>query len=181
MGGQEAASVKKRAARKKHRQGGNSRSLAKRKLTQQSEVARDRALHVVAAMRRDPSLSLSRAAKLEGVKPETVKKHFSSSLRMRAGKFTVMKSDRHGATLYLPDAHGNPVPLRTRSSKERKEASSYLRDLGRYLRGQKNALAKWHGKKIGGVDLVTAGRTIVAMEPALSEFSLYRALNGGAA
>jgi hypothetical protein len=41
------------------------------------------------------------------------------------------------------------------------------------------ALANWHGKKIGGVELLTAGRTIVAIEPALSEFSLYRALNGG--
>jgi hypothetical protein len=50
--------------------------------------------------------------------------------------------------------------------------------LGRYQRGQKDALAKWHGKKIAGFDLVTAGRTIVAIEPALSEFSLYRAFNG---
>jgi hypothetical protein len=132
-------------------------------------------------MRRDPNLSLSQAAKLEGVKPETVKRHFSSSLRKVAGKFTARKSDRHSATLYIPDAHGNPVPLPTRSSKERKQASNYLRDLGRYLRGQKNALAKWHGKKIAGVELVTAGRTLAAIEPALSEFSLYRALNSGAA
>ena len=149
--------------------------------TQQSELARDRALHVLAAMRRDPNLSLSRAAQLEGVKPETVKKHFSSSLRKVAGKFTVTKSDRHTATLYIPDEHGNPVPLPTRSSKERKQASNYLRDLGRYSRGQKNALAKWHGKKIAWRPTVTDGRTIVAIEPALSEFSLYRAVNGGAA
>jgi len=132
-------------------------------------------------MRRDPSLLLSRAAKLQGVKPETVKKHFASSLRKKAGKFTVRKSDRHTATLYLPDTHGNPVSLSTRSSKERTQASNYLRDLGRYLRGQKDALAKWHGKKIAGFELLTAGRTIVGIEPALSEFSLYRATNGGAA
>jgi hypothetical protein len=132
-------------------------------------------------MRRDPNLSLSQASKLEGVKPETVKKHFSSSLRKVAGKFVATKSDRHSATLYIPDARGNPVPLATRSSKERRQASNYLRDLGRYSRGQKNAFAKWHGKKIAGVPLVTDGRTIVAIEPALSEFSLYRAFNGGAA
>jgi hypothetical protein len=180
MGRPEAAPMKKRAARKRQRHVGNSPNRLNRNLTQQSEFARDRALHVLAAMRRDSSLSLSRAAKAEGVKPETVKKHFSSSLRKVAGKFTVTKSDRYAATLYVPDAHGNPVPLSTRSSKERKRASNYLRDLGRYLRGQKNALAGWHGKKIAGVELVTAGRTIVAIEPALAEFSLYRSLNGSA-
>ena len=173
--------MKKRAVRKGQRHGKNSRSFSNRKLTQKSELARDRALHALSAMRRDPSLTLSLAAKLEGVKPETVKKHFSSSLRKVAGKFIATKSDRHSATLYIPDAHGNPVPLATRSSKERRQASNYLRDLGRYLRGEKNALAKWHGKKIAGVELVTAGRTVVAIEPALSEFSLYRAVNGGAA
>jgi hypothetical protein len=88
---------------------------------------------------------------------------------------------KHTASIYLPDAHGNSVPLQTRSSRERKQASQYLRDLGRYLRGQKNALAGWHGKRIAGVELVTAGRTIVAIEPALSEFSLYRAFSGGGA
>jgi hypothetical protein len=173
--------MKKRTVRKRQRQAQHSRGLLNRHLTQQSELARNRALHVLAAMRRDPYLSLSRAAKLEGVKPETVKRHFSSSLRKSAGKFTATKSDRHVATLYLPDAHGSPIPIPTRSAKERKQASNYLRDLGRYLRGQKNALAKWHGKKIAGVELVTAGRTVVALEPALFDFHIYRVLNGGAA
>jgi hypothetical protein len=173
--------MKKRADRKWRPHGGNSRSLVNRKLTQKSELARHRALHVLAAMRRDPNLSLSQAAKLEGVKPETIKRHFSSSLRKIAGKFRIRKSDRYAATLYLPDAHGNPVPLTTRSSKERRQASNYLRDLGRYLRGQKNALDKWQGKKIAGVELVTTGRTVVALEAALSDFHIYRALNGDAA
>jgi lipoate-protein ligase A len=173
--------MKKRAVRKRQRHVGNSPNHLNRNLTQQSEFARDRALHVLAAMRRDSSLSLSRAAKAEGVKPETVKKNFPLALRKSGGKFSVTKSDRYQATLYLPDAYGSSVPLNTRSSRERKQASQYLRDLGRYLRGQKNALAGWHGKNIAGVELVTAGRTIVGIEPALSEFSLYRAFNGGAA
>jgi hypothetical protein len=173
--------MKKSAARKRQRHVGNSPSRLNRNLSQQSEFARDRALHVLAAMRRDSSLSLSRAAKAEGVKPETVKKNFPLALRKSGGKFRTTKSDRFQATLYLPDARGNSVPLQTRSSRERQQASQYLRDLGRYLRGQKNALARWHGKKIAGVELVTAGRTIVVIEPALSEFSLYRAFNGGGA
>ena len=151
------------------------------KLPESSLAARDHSLHVLAAMRRDPRLSLNRAAKLEGVKAETVKKNFPLALRKSGGKFRATESDRYQATLYIPDDHGNPVPIETRSWRVRQQASQYLRDLGRYQRGQKNALAKWHGKKIAGVKLVTAGRTIVAIEPALSGFSLYRAFNGGVA
>jgi hypothetical protein len=171
--------MKKRAVRKRRRHGGNSRSLVNRNPTKQSELARDRALHVLAAMRRDPTLSLSRAAKAEGVKPETVKRHFPSALKKSRGKIRATTSDRIQATLYLPDRFGNAIPVTTRSFKERQQASEYLRDLGRYLRGQKNALSKWHGKKIAGFELVTADRTIVGIEPALSDFSLYRTFNGG--
>ena len=132
-------------------------------------------------MRRDPRLSLTRAAKLQGIKRETVRKYFLSALKVSHGKFRATKSDRYAATLYLPDAQGTSVAVNTRSSKDREALGRYLRDLGRYLRGSRSALESWHGKKIAGVELLTAGRTIVAIEPALSEFSLYRAFNGGGA
>jgi hypothetical protein len=148
-------------------------------LSARSSAARDRALHVLAAMRRDPKLSLSHAAKLQGVKRETIKKYFPSALRRSEGKFRATKSDRYAATLYIPDAYSNSVPVHTRSSKDREALGQYLRDLGRYLRGKRDALAPWHGKRVAGVELVTAGRVIAAIEPALSEFSLYRAANGG--
>ena len=150
-------------------------------LSQRSHAARDRAMHVLAAMRRDPNLSLTHAAKLEGVKRGTVRKYFSSALKDSHGKFQVTKSDRYAATLHVPDAQGNSVAVKTHSSKDREALSQYLRDLGRYLRGKRDALAPWQGKKVAGVDLVTDRRTLVAIEPALSEFSLYRAFNGGAA
>lgn len=149
--------------------------------TQRSRAARDRSLHVLAAMRRDPSLSLSRAARLEGVKPETVKKNFPLALRKTEGQFHATKSDRYAETLYVPDAHGNAVAVHTRSSKERTALGRYLSDLGRYLRGKHDALAAWHGKSIAGVPLLTAGRAITAIEPALSGFALYRAFNGATA
>jgi hypothetical protein len=135
---------------------------------------------VLSAMRRDPKLSLTRAAKLEGIKSSTVKKYFPSALRVSNGKFRVTKGDRYSQTLYVPDSQGNSVPVNTTSSKQRKELSNYLRDLGRYLRGDRNALAQWQGKEIGGIELVTDARTIKVIEPALSDFSLYRTLNGGA-
>lgn len=174
--------IKSRAPRKQqHPHGSRSRNLALSSLPDRSQSARDRALHVLAAMRHDPNLSLTHAARLQGVKRETIKKYLPSALKKADGKFRATKSDRYTATLYVPDIHGNAVAVKTRSSKEREQLGQYLRDLGRYLRGKRDALAPWHGKRIAGVELVTAGRTIVAIEPALSDFSLYRTFNGGAA
>jgi len=151
------------------------------RLSQRSYAARDRGLHVLAAMRDDPNLSLSRAAEQERVKPATVKKYFSSALEISNGKYRATKSDRYTATLYVPDAQGNPVAVKTRSSRDREALGQYLRDLGRYQRGNRDALSRWRGRKIAGVELVTDERAIIAMEPALSDFALYRAFNGGSA
>jgi hypothetical protein len=82
-------------------------------LSQRSQSARDRAMHAIASMRRDPKLSLSHAAKLEGVKPATIKKYLSSSLKRSKGKLRVTQSDRSSALLYVPDALGNTVPVHT--------------------------------------------------------------------
>jgi len=171
----------KHTVRKKQRRSGRPRNLSTSSLPDRSQSARDRALHALAAMRHNPNLSLTHAAKLQGVKRETVKKYFPAALKQANGKFRATKSDRYTATLYVPDAQGNAVAVKTRSSKEREQLSHYLRDLGRYLRGKRDALVPWHGKRIAGVELVTDGRTIVAIEPALSDFSLYRTFNGGAA
>jgi len=157
---------------------GKRRSIPLAQLPKRSYAARDRALHVLADMRHDSSLSFTHAAKLQGVKPETVKKYLPSTLRKSNGRFQATKSDRYTATLYIPDAEGNSVAIKTRSSKDREALGQYLRDLGRYLRGNRNALSAWRGKKIAGVELVTDERAIVEIEPALSDFSLYRAFNG---
>ena len=159
------------------RTGKGSRPLALSTLSTRSNAARDRALHVLAEMRNDPSLLLGRAARLQGVKPSTVKKYFGSALKKVRGRMRVTKSDRFSVTLFIPDAQGNSVAIRTRSSTERSEASEYLRDLGRALRGHRGALRKWHGKKIAGVELFTDESALVSIEPVLSEFSLYRIFN----
>jgi hypothetical protein len=153
---------------------GKPRSIPLAKLSARSNAARDRSLHVLAAMREDPSLSLPHAAKLNGVKPKTVQKYFPDAFVKRDGKLRVTKSDRYPETLYLPDSKGNPVALPTRSWKARQAAGKFLRDVGRFYRGDRNALQAWHGKKIAGVELVTDERAILAIEPALSDFSLYR-------
>jgi hypothetical protein len=153
------------------------RAIPLSRLSRRSDAARNRAVHVLAAMRNDSSLSLSRAARLEGVKPDTVKKYFRSALRKSKGRVRSTKSDRYTVTLYVPNAQGNSVPVKTRSSRDREALGQYLRDLGRYLRGDRRALSRWRGKKVAGVNLVTDETAIIAIEPALSDFSLYRALN----
>jgi hypothetical protein len=157
------------------------RNIPIARLPERSQSARDRGLHVLAAMRHDRHLSLTHAAKLQGVRPETVKKYFPSALKKTNGKFLATKTDRYAATLYVPDADGKEVPVKTRSSKEREQLGQYLRDLGRYLRGNRDALSKWQRKKVAGVELVTDGRTLISIEPALSDFSLYRSFNPGGA
>jgi hypothetical protein len=149
-------------------------------LSERSQAARDRALHVLAAMRRDPELSLTHASKLQGVKPATVRKYLSGALRSSHGKLRVAKSDRFTAALNIPDSTGKAAVITTHSSKERKEASRYLRDLGRSSRGKRGVLREWKGKKIGGVEVFADEHALASIEPLLSEFSLYRATNGGA-
>jgi hypothetical protein len=148
-------------------------------LAKQSLAARDRSLHVIASLRNNPNLAPRRAAKQEGVKLETVKKYFPSAFKKVKGKLRVTKSDRFTETLYLPGRDGSRVPIKTRSSKQRTAAGQYLRDLGRHQRGNRAALKKWKGKSIAGHELVTDERTLRRIEPALSDFALYRAFNGG--
>jgi hypothetical protein len=129
-------------------------------------------------MRDDPDLSLPHAAKLEGVRPETVRKYLPSALEKVNGRWRATKSDRYVATLYIPDKQGKSIAIKTRSSKERTQAGQYLRDIGRALRGDRTALLKWRQKTIAGVELFTDESSLVSIEPALSEFSLYRVFNG---
>jgi hypothetical protein len=130
-------------------------------------------------MRRNPKLKLSIASHSFGVKPSVVKKYFGSSLEQVNGHWRVRKSDRFRETMYVPDRHGSPVPVPTRSSKERSEVSAYLRDIGRFFRGEKRAMNKWRKKRISGVEVITDPRILIGIESQLSDFSIYNAFNGG--
>jgi hypothetical protein len=149
------------------------------RLPRRSSEARENALHVLAAMRRDRKLSLSNAARLEGVTVSTVKHYFLSALEKVDGRWHVSKSDRFREVMYVPDAHGNPIPVPTKNYRERGEVSAFIRDLGRFFRGDQSALAKWYGKRIAGVELVTATSTLKSIEAQLSDFAIYSTFNGG--
>jgi hypothetical protein len=149
------------------------------RLRRRSSEARTRAIHVLAEMRNDSNLKLSTAARSFGVKPSVVKKYFGSAFKKVRGSWRVSKSDQFRETMYVPDARGNPVPVPTTNNKQRAQVSAYLRDMGRFYRGNKSALVKWHGKRIAGVELVTASRTLLSIESQIADFAIYRAFNGG--
>lgn len=168
----------KRSKQYRPKGGQQARRLTGKALSGRSDAARDRARQVRLAMRHNPELSLARAAKLKKVKPSTVLKYYGSDFRKSAGQFQVSKRDRHAETVYVPDSKGQIVPRGTHSSAERKDASEYMRELGRYKRGKPNNLADWTDRTIGGIDLLTDPATIRAAEPVLSDFSLYRGIGG---
>ena len=157
-----------------------SRTIVLASLPRRSSEARTKALHVKAAMVRDPNLRLYPAARSFGVKPSVVKKYFGPALEKVGGHFRASKSDRFREIMYVPDVHGHPVPVHTKSSKQRAQVSAFLRDIGRFYRGNTTALAGWHGKRIAGVELITSSRTLKSIEAQLSDFAIYSTFNGGA-
>jgi hypothetical protein len=149
-------------------------------LPRRSSQARTKALHVKAAMARDPKLSRAQAAKAEGVSVRSIQRHLPSGFEKIGGRWRAVKSDRLHEIMYVPDAQGNPVPVHTKSRKQRVQVGNYVRDIGRFYRGKTTALAAWHGKRIAGVELVTSSRTLKSIEAQLSDFAIYSTFNGGA-
>jgi hypothetical protein len=142
--------------------------------------ARDRALHALADMRHGGSIS--RAARENGVATRTIKRYAGSALVQDrpGGRIRATKSDRLVRYLQIPGLHG-AIEITVRGSKEASEVAKYKAAVNRYLRGDRNALADWHGKKIAGVPVITAGRTLVDLaDKGLLPYALYRTLSGSA-
>jgi hypothetical protein len=147
-------------------------------LSDRSFEARNRALHVIARMHRD-KLSLEAACREEGTTPSTVIKYLRAALyRSKSGRWVATKTDKYVRYLTLPGVRG-PVKVRARGSEEAKLAAAYLQSLGRWAKTEKAyELASFHGKKIGGYELITAARALRPMRDAglLQLDSLYAAL-----
>lgn len=142
--------------------------------------ARERSLKALSAMRR--GASISRAGRENGVTPRTIKRYVGSALVQDrpGGRIRATKTDRLVRYLQIPGVHG-PIEIEVRGSKAAREFARYKAAVNRFLRGDRNALADWHGKKIAGIELVTAGNTLKGLaERELLPYSLYRSLSGGA-
>ncbi len=140
--------------------------------------AKKRAFDAVAKMRHD-NVSPEVASRQAGTTLATVKKYLPATLRKtRTGRWVVTKSDRYVRFLSLPGPHG-PVTVLAHGSEEARFASAYLASLTRWKRNEKAyELASFHGKTIGGFELITAPRTLRALRDAglLQLDSLYAAM-----
>ena len=141
--------------------------------------AKRKAFDVIAKMRGDNKLSLVNAARDVKTSPATVRKYLPAALhKSRTGKWIATKSDRYTRSISLPGLHGDVV-VKARGWKEAQLASEYLTALKRWsLLPKYFNLAEFHGKKIGGYELITAPRTLRALDEAglLQLDSLYVAV-----
>jgi hypothetical protein len=146
-----------------------------------SQDSRERALKALWAMRRGDTLS--RATRDNGVTIRTVKRYVGSALVQDrpGGRIRATKSDRLVRYLQIPGPDG-PRAVNVRGSKTASDFARYKAAINRLLRGDRDAMAPWHGKKIAGIELITETKTLV--EQARKEilpYSLYRSLAGGGA
>lgn len=144
-----------------------------------SQLARERSLAALSAIRR--GATLSRAARENGVTPRTIKRYVGNALVQGrpGGRIRATKSDHLLRYLVIPGPHG-PIEITVRGSKTAREFARYKAAVNRFLRGDRHALADWHGKKIAGIELITAGSTLKGLaDKGLLPYSLYRSFSGG--
>jgi hypothetical protein len=127
--------------------------------------------------------SFSRAARDNGVTVRTIRRYVGSALLQDrpGGRIRAAKSDRLIRHLQIPGPDG-PKDIAVRGSKSASKIANYKAALNRLLRGDRTAMAPWHGKKVAGIELITDPAILI--EQARKEIlpiSLYRSLSGGAA
>ena len=108
-----------------------------------------------------------------------MRKYLPAALRKsKAGHWTATKNDPYIRVLKVPGLHGQ-VTVRARGYKEAQLVSNYLASVARWARTHKAyELAPFHGKRIGGVPLLTSARSLEMLRDAglLQLDSLYAAL-----
>lgn len=150
--------------------------------TESQAEARNRALHVLARVRRGESLT--KAARAEHVKPTTVRKYLGTQFHQDApGKrWKPTKSDRLTAYMNVLTPLG-PMTAPVRGSRERVRLGRYnvaLRKWRLGLPGAEAELAAFEGQTVGGRPLITDVKLLATLEDAgVLEFEeLYGSLAG---
>ena len=155
------------------------------KLSSRSQLARNRALHALALMRRE-KLSLSEACRLEHIKPATLLRHAGRAIRQdnAGGRYRATASDRLRREVQIPSALGQTT-ISISGSKSATEIAEYQNAVARYLRkGDASKLRQFQGKKVGigknKVELITdpASLSSLALAGALQFDQLYASVAG---
>jgi hypothetical protein len=156
-------------------------SVHSRRSKSQLSSARNRAFAALRDIRR--GASPSRAARDNRVSLRTIKKYVGSELVQDhpGGRFRATKNDRLARYLQIPGPRGS-VEVTARGSRTATKFARYKADVNRALAGDPKALAKWHGKKIAGVELITDVKALADQsDKGLLPYALYRSLSGGRA
>ena len=129
---------------------------------------RKRALRVLARVRRGESFA--KAARAEGTKPATVRKHLPNQFHQDAlGKrWKAVKSDRLVARMNVLTPKG-PIVVAVGGSKERALLGRYTTALRRWrlgLPGAEAELAAFEGRSIAGHPLITDSKLLATLEDA---------------
>jgi hypothetical protein len=134
---------------------------------------RNRVAQAISSMQR--GASLSRAARENRVTTRTIKRYAGAALVQdrRGGRIRATKNNRLVRYLQIPGPNG-PVEIEVRGSKAASEFAKYKGAVNRLLRGDRDAMAEWHGRKIAGIGLITDARTLISQaEQGSLPYSLY--------
>lgn len=150
-----------------------------RNINKREMQARNRALHALAAIRR--GASISQAARENGVSARTIKRYAGAALTQGrpGGRIRATEADQLIRYLVIPGPMG-PREIEVRGSEAASEVARYKAAVNRFLRGDRNALADWRERKIGGVELITDEEALIDQaDKGLLPYALYRSFSGG--
>ncbi len=143
-----------------------------RKKKGQSLSVRDRVFLVRRDMLRDPSLTLTQAARKRNVDPRTVQNILGSALqRDSSGQLKMRPTDNLRQILHIPGLEaGEQVPVLTKNSSERQLVGRWMAALNAAGRGDFSKIRAFpRGQIIGAVNLPTSDYEIQQILEALAE------------
>lgn len=125
-----------------------------------TEETRNRALHVLARMRRTGE-TLTNTASEEHIDPRTVKKYLAAELRgLSKGEIQPTQTDRRRRNMLVPTRRG-VTPVVIHGSQQASQLGRYMSAVGQYLKtGNTDALQEFEGQSIGGHRLITDPTTL---------------------
>jgi hypothetical protein len=159
-------------SRKGGRQRKPNRTVATKKIRSTHFSIHARARQVLEDMRRDPSLSLTRAARNRKIDPRTVRKHFSSAFRKESsGRIRAKPLGGRHKTLYIPSTSpGVSVPVITKNVRERRLLGKWMAALNAAGRNDFSKMKRFPRRQvIGGVHLATSPEEVQRILNALAE------------
>jgi len=130
-----------------------------------AQQARQASLDAVAAVRREPSLSLDKAARRHGVTVSTVRFFAGDVVSRRGSRWDVRAADRLFRPMYVYSG-GEIMPVDVRGSRRSTLASEHVTAVSDFLRGadpKGSGLAGFAGRSVGGFELETDLDVLEAM------------------